>query len=78
MLIKSPQVPMVFGFSWLQRHNPLILTVVDWCSKAARFIPLPLLAPLLGHPAVGKPVKISLGSTLSPIASRCKPIKTWR
>lgn len=28
MLIKSPQVPMVLGFSWLQRHNPLL----DWTS----------------------------------------------
>jgi hypothetical protein len=24
LLIKSPQVPMVLGFSWLQQHNPLI------------------------------------------------------
>ena len=24
LLIKSPQIPVVLGFSWLQRHNPLI------------------------------------------------------
>jgi hypothetical protein len=30
MLIKSPQVPVVLGFSWLQRHNPLI----DWTAGA--------------------------------------------
>ena len=30
LLIKSPQVPVVLGFSWLQGHNPLI----DWSAGA--------------------------------------------
>ena len=46
LLIKSPQIPVVLGFSWLQRHNPLINwstgAIVDWslsfpthCLKSA-------------------------------------------
>ena len=30
LLIKCPQIPMVLGFSWLQRHNPLI----NWSTGA--------------------------------------------
>jgi hypothetical protein len=30
LLIMSPQIPMVLGFSWLQRHNPLI----NWSTGA--------------------------------------------
>jgi hypothetical protein len=30
LLIKSPPFPVVLGFSWLQRHNPLI----DWSAGA--------------------------------------------
>ena len=30
LLIESPQVPVVLGFSWLQRHNPPI----DWSTGA--------------------------------------------
>uniref|UniRef100_A0A4W5K9D1 ribonuclease H n=1 Tax=Hucho hucho TaxID=62062 RepID=A0A4W5K9D1_9TELE len=30
LLIRSPQVPVVLGFSWLQRHNPII----DWTAGA--------------------------------------------
>ena len=30
LLIKSPQGPVVLGFSWLQRHDPLI----NWSTGA--------------------------------------------
>jgi hypothetical protein len=30
MLVKSPLVPLVFGLSWLEQHNPL----TDWTSGA--------------------------------------------
>jgi hypothetical protein len=30
LLVKSPQVPVVLGFSWLRQHNPFI----DWSTGA--------------------------------------------
>ncbi|CDQ71317.1 unnamed protein product [Oncorhynchus mykiss] len=30
LLTKSPQIPVVLGFSWLQQHNPLI----NWSTGA--------------------------------------------
>ena len=32
LLIKSPQVPVVLGFSWLQRYKPII----DWTAVDIR------------------------------------------
>lgn len=56
LLIESPQVPIVFGFSWLQRHNPLVdwtvASIKDWspfcyahCLKSAQ--------PTTGHLPAG-------------------------
>ena len=50
LLIKSPQIPVVLGFSWLQRHNPLINCSMgaimvcspichDHCLKTAQPVP---------------------------------------
>ena len=58
MLLPTPSQPVIFGHSWLRRHNPNIdwstCSVRDWgvtCQQSCLRTPSPLPVPLVPAPA---------------------------